>query len=187
MKYTVRFFKGDYGSRQKAANAAGAVCYVEHHFNSAARSANYTVVVVADNASQQSKAWGRDYARRCAEAFGTALGGDVGLMVGGYGGRGNANLSQTAMPAILLEPLFCSNPDHAALIRTPAGQHRLARILADSIKTAFPNGGVVAFSVGHKYKTSAPNDRGAAVLGGGTEADCAEQVMLLAKQLLEAE
>ena len=88
------------------------------------------------------------------------------------------------MPAILVEPLFASNPDHAAWIRSEAGQDRLAQILADSIRRCFPDGGRLAFSIGHKYKTTSPNDRGAAVHGGGTEADYAEIVLGKAAALL---
>ena len=50
---------------------------------------------------------------------------------------------------------------------------------------SFSKGGLIGFSVGHKYKTSNPNDRGAAVYGGGTEADNAEAVLEKAKALLE--
>jgi hypothetical protein len=107
-------------------------------------------------------------------------------MVGGFNGRGDANLRLTDMPAILLEPLFASNPQHAEWIRNQSGQARLARILSESIQRFFPNGGLIGFSVGHKYKTSAPNDRGAAVVGGGSEADFAEQVLEKAQALLEA-
>ena len=90
------------------------------------------------------------------------------------------------MPAILLEPLFASNPRHAEIIRSEVGQKRLARVLVASIQRFFPNGGLIAFSVGHKYKDSSPSDRGDAVVGGGTEADFAEQVLLKAKAMLEA-
>ena len=62
----------------------------------------------------------------------------------------------------------------------------LAAILVATIREFFPNGGLVAFSVGHKYKTSSPNDRGAeSVLGGPPEAELAEPVLLLAATLLE--
>jgi len=89
------------------------------------------------------------------------------------------------MPAILLEPMFVSNPQHAEWVRSTAGQDKLARILADSIIEAFPDGSRIGFSVGHKYKTSRPRDRGAAVYGGGTEADYAEIVMGKAKDILK--
>jgi len=90
------------------------------------------------------------------------------------------------MPAILLEPLFVNNPQSAALIRTEQGQMRLAHILCESVQRFFQNGGLIGFSVGHKYKISRPNDRGADVVGGGSEADYAETVLLKAKALLEA-
>jgi hypothetical protein len=42
----------------------------------------------------------------------------------------------------------------------------------------------LGFSVGHKYKTSNPDDRGAAVAGGGWEADYAEAVLEKASAML---
>ncbi|MBI3541974.1 MAG: N-acetylmuramoyl-L-alanine amidase, partial [Deltaproteobacteria bacterium] len=101
-----------------------------------------------------------------------------------YDGRGDGNLRLTKMPAILLEPLFASNPQHAELIRSESGQLRLARILCESIHRFFPGGGLIGFSVGHKYKTSSPADRGAALNGGGTEADYAELVLSKASSLI---
>lgn len=188
MGYEVRFYKGDYLQRQLAANADKAVAYVEHHFNSSASaSAGYTVVVVGSNASNTSRNWGRWYARAVAEQFGTQVGGDGGLLVGGWNGRGDGNVKHTKMPAVLLEPLFASNPQQADAIRSDAGQAALARILAESIRRFFPDGGLIAFSVGHKYKTSSPNDRGAALAGGGTEADHAEKVLEKAARLLADE
>lgn len=90
------------------------------------------------------------------------------------------------MPAILLEPLFASNPRHADIIRSDEGQTRLARILVESIQRFLPDGGLVAFSIGHKGKRSRPNDRGASVLGGGMEADYAEIVLKKAQTMLGA-
>jgi hypothetical protein len=89
------------------------------------------------------------------------------------------------MPAILLEPLFASNPAQAEIIRSESGQTLLAQVLVESIYRFFPEGGLIAFSVGHKYKTSKPNDRGASLAGGGTEADYAEKVLQKAKEILE--
>jgi len=186
--YSVKFYKGNYRDRQSAANADRAICYVEHHFNSCGfPEVEYTVVVVGSNASRTSREWGRWYAHAVSKEFGTTLGGDDGIKVGGYSGRGNANICHTRMPAILVEPLFASNPDHAAIIRSDEGQERLARVLVESIRTFFPAaaGGLVAFSVGHKYKRSKPNDRGARLHGGGTEADYAEKVLIKAAAVLE--
>jgi len=185
--YSVKFFKGNYSERQKAANDAKCIAYIEHHFNSAEfPKANYAMVVVSLNSSPKSRDWGRDYVRRIVEEFGVGSGGDGGLVIGGFDGRGDRNLNKTKMPAILVEPLFGSNSAHADWIRSDEGQMRLARVLTNSIQHAFPEGGLIGFSVGHKYKISRPNDRGADVVGGGTEADCAEQVLLKAQKLLEA-
>lgn len=184
--YKVRFYKGDYFERQQKANEDDCVCYVEQHFNSSSSpSANYTVVVTGYNASQTSKNWGRWYANAVAREFDIPISGDQGILVGGFNGRGDYNLKFTKMPAILLEPLFCSNPQHAEWIRSDQMQNRLALVLVESIQRFFPNGGLVAFSVGHKYKTSRPNDRGAEVYGGGVEADYAEKVLKKAKIMLE--
>ncbi len=185
--YTVRFYKGDYFDRQQQANADGCAAYVEHHFNSSENAAaGYAVVIVGSNASQTSRNWGRWYAAAVAREFGIPVGGDGGILVGGYDGRGDGNLRHTSMPAVLLEPLFASNPQHAVWIRSEDGQSRLARILAESVQRFFQGGGLVGFSVGHKYKTSSPHDRGAPVLGGGTEADFAEKVLQKATSLIEA-
>lgn len=185
-RYTVKFYKGDYPVRQRAANADGAVCYIEHHFNSGPPAANYTCVIVGTNASRTSKAWAATYAEGIAARFGLKKANGTGIVVGGYGGRGNGNLIHTAMPAILVEPMFASNPDAAKIIRSETGQDELAANLADSITATFPAGGRVAFSVGHKYKTSNPRDRGVEVYGGGTEAQFAEIVLIKAKNILEA-
>jgi len=186
--YRLRFYRGEYRERQRDANSDGAVCYVEHHFNSCGfPEVDYTVVILGSNASETSREWGRYYAHGVSDEFDTPLGGNDGIKVGGYSGRGNKNLYYARMPAILVEPLFASNPTHAEIIRSEEGQERLAKILADSIHRFFPDGGLVAFSVGHKYKTLNPRDRGARLRGGGTEADYAELVLLKAKTLLESE
>ena len=184
--YEIRFYKGDYRERQRKANEDDCICYVEHHFNSSSSpSANYTVVITGSNASQTSKNWGRWYAQSVAREFDLRLGGDQGIKVGGYNGRGDNNLRLTEMPAILLEPLFASNPQHAEWIRSDERQSWLARILCESIQRFFQHGGLVAFSVGHKYKISRPNDLGAKVYGGGFEAEYAEAVLEKARTMLE--
>jgi hypothetical protein len=183
--YQVKFYKGDYRERQRAANADDCIAYIEQHFNSASSSSNYAVVITGYGASQASKNWGRWYAKSVGREFGIPVAGDGGILVGGYNGRGDANLRYTKMPAVLLEPLFASNPRHAEWIISETGQYRLALILVESIRRFFPDGGKIAFSVGHKYKISSPDDKGANVVGGGMEADYAEEVLLRAKTMLE--
>ena len=183
--YKVKFYKGDYDQRQYQANADGAVAYIEQHFNSSeSASPDYSVVIVGSNASNTSRNWGRWYAAAVAKEFNTQVKGDNGIVVGGYDGRGDGNLKLTKMPAVLLEPLFASNYLQADIIRSDSGQNRLAQILVDSIKRFFPDGGLIAFSVGHKYKIKNPDDRGASLNGGGFEADYAEMVLRKAEELI---
>lgn len=182
--YTVKFYKGDYARRQREANEDGCAAYVEQHFNSVSdKTANSTFVITGANASETSRDWGRWYASAVSSRFDIPIGGDNGIVVGGYDGRGDFNLRFTNMPAILLEPMFASNPEHAEWIRSDDGQASLAEILVKSVQRFFPGGGQVGLSVGHKYKTSNPDDRGAKLAGGGWEADYAEKVLLKAENL----
>jgi hypothetical protein len=89
------------------------------------------------------------------------------------------------LPAIPVEQLFASNPQYAEWIRSDDGQDRLAHIICESVQRFFQNGGIIGFSVGHKYKTSRLHDRGASVYGGGWAADYAELVLEKAKEMLE--
>lgn len=185
-KYTVNFYKGDYATRQRDANTDKAIAYFEHHFNSPGTTSNYALANVATNGSLKSKAIARAYVERICRTFGTSLANNDfakdGVSIGGYQNRGNANLASTNMPAVLLEPLFASNPKHADIIRSEEGQRKLAECLVDTIKEFFPQGGLIAFSIGHKYKVSKPKDRGVALAGGGMEADYAEKVLEIAAE-----
>ncbi|HRJ90078.1 MAG TPA: N-acetylmuramoyl-L-alanine amidase [Pyrinomonadaceae bacterium] len=192
-KFQVKFYGTsarplDYGGRQRAANVDSAIAYIEHHFNGGSAKANYCLVNVGTNAGAKSKAMAAAYVGRISNTFGIPRANNDfaknGVSVGGYKGRGNANLVGTRMPAMLLEPLFATNPTHAAFIKSADGQQKLAAAIATTVRDHFPDGGLVAFSVGHKYKASAPHDRGVAVAGGGTEADYAEKVLQLAAKLL---
>lgn len=185
-KFQVKFYKGEYRERQRNASRDKAICYVEHHFNMTA-DRNTSCVIVGSNASKKSIEIAADYAKLCTEYFGTKLAGANGVVKGGYQGRGNANVYYTNCPAVLLEPLFCGNPKHVQIIKSELGQQTLAEILVLVIQTHFPSGGLIAFSVGHKYKLSKPKDRGAELLGGGSEADYAEKVLLKAATILTQE
>jgi len=207
--YRVKFYTGSYSRRQADANADGAICFVAHHFNAASKqdvighdpesgapiygfvhnpAPDYALCVVADNASAKSRAWAADYVERVSRSLAVRKWNTDGVCVGGMGGRGNEQIKYTVMPAILVEPLFASNPSHANIIRLASGRHSLATYLADSIRAAFPAGGLVAFSVGHKYKPAPhDHDRGAALHGGGNEADYAELVLQEAAKMLEGE
>jgi hypothetical protein len=188
MSYQVVWFTGDYSARQKAANKAGVICYYEQHFNSAAPHAHYALVLVASNAGSTSRSW----ARNLAVSFGDRLvlpdlplGDGDGVKVLDSDDRGYGNLASTAMPACLGEPGFINDPDFFAWLKG-GGYKEIAGDVANSIRKAFPKGGKVGFSIGHKGKTSAPNDRGAVAPDGSYEADWAEKVLKHAELLLEA-
>lgn len=182
MSYEVKFYRGDYRARQMESNSDGAVCYIEGHYNGhPSTTANYAMVVIATNASSLSERWGRAYSAAAARKFGIR---DNGTKRGGWDGRGNGNLIHTAMPAILVEPFFITNPKGSewAMQR----QDVLASLMAVSIMEHFP-GGLVAMSVGHKYKTSHPSDRGVKSHHGKMEADLVEPVMERAATILRAQ
>lgn len=182
------WFTGDYRTRQTSANAGGVACYLEGHFNASANpKPNYACVVVAKDAGELAKEWGRSIAAGISQAFGIATGGTDGLLVGGFAGRGDGNLRLCEMPAVLIEPWFVSNADGASWARSAEAQVRLARVIADSIRAFFPGAESVGLSIGHKGKSTSPKDMGAAVLGGGTEALYAEMYLRAVAALLEGE
>ena len=192
-KYTVTFYSGNYRARQRDANRDGADLYVEHHFNSFfLPGPDYCVAVVAKNASSRSIHFATIYTQLIHELLGCPLRADGPVIIGGFKGRGNGNLKHTKMPAVLLEPLFISNPDSAAFVATIDGREALAGVLVAAICEFLPDGGCIAFSVGHKGRTFRPRDRGAALYPGipvegnvpPTEADLAEDVLLRAAQML---
>ncbi|MEM6428463.1 MAG: hypothetical protein AAF708_04420 [Deinococcota bacterium] len=187
-KYTVQFYKSDYPDRQEQAIADGCIAYVEQHFN-AGGNANYSLVIIPKpNPIAIARDWAEWYAKRVAQLFGINIYDANGVIEGGFGCRGNGNIkiAGAQMPALLLESLFATNPVHAAAIRSVTGQNSLADSLVESIEEFFPQGGKIAFSVGHKYRTSNPRDRGVRLYGGGFEADYAEKVLLNAARKLQA-
>jgi hypothetical protein len=180
--YTVRFYKGDYAARISSANFDRVMCYVEQHFNSSGGAeANFARVTVSANAPALTNTWGQWYATAVSAALEIP---DHGLNVVSYPTQGYSHLRQADMPAVVCEPCFLSNPVGALLAVTRIDD--LAAILVESIQRHFPKGGMVAFSVGHKYVPSTTSDRGGVTPDGQTEGDLAEQVLLKAKELLEA-
>jgi len=172
--------------RQRAANADGAICYFEQHLNSDGL-AKYGMAEMAYNGSQTSWEW----ATRYCEILKTQVG---DLITEAHPnqiprppkGRGNICLEWTDMPAILGEPLFVSNPDHVAFLRSPNGVIQLATVLAQSIIECFPDGGLVALSTGHRYRGN--SDQGAPVIdaqGEESEGFYAEAIIRAAAPILE--
>jgi hypothetical protein len=158
--------RGPLRQRQLDANAAGCVAAVEQHLNSTPdKSINYATALVAGNASAKSKEWARDYVERVSTEFTMR---NAGIVLGPLP-RGEGNLKHYTCPAILVEPGFVSNHDFADRIQTGEGIDALGRVLVDSICAAFPDGGLIALSVGHHYKDT--GDTGAPVNDEGDEPD----------------
>jgi hypothetical protein len=211
-KYRVKIYTGDYIDRQEAANEDGAICYVEHHLNSKAYDDPQTgddnpiLTIVAHNASLKSIEFAAAYSSNAQEAFPELplyRGREPGVLQRGYRERGDYNLRFTKMPAILLEPMWVSDKESCQALAVRSTREALAEVLADTITSQFPEGGLVALSGGHKGKVSKPWDRGAPmaypefldrerILGldslpipeGPTEADVCELIVRRAAELL---
>lgn len=217
--YTVKYYTGDYGVRQADANKDKAICYVCQHANSKVYddpqtlNDNPILTVVAHNASYASKRWASYYSglvkqipfMQGAPLFkqdGIGLRTVInqrderlfGVLQRRKFERGDFNLRKTDMPAILPEPCWVSDFETANELASPSETliADLGRALAESIIEFFPEGGLVAFSVGHKYKTSQPYDRGAPFNKDAgnpnkwAEGEVAEAILDEAAQILRA-
>ncbi len=189
-KYRIRFFTGDYHVRQQHANDWDADLYLEFHFNSAeSERANYSMVLAIDPpgfVSESPPPVSVDMAEELARSLSLKVGGGregPGVKVVRSHDRGYGNLRHLAMPGILLEPCFVSNPEGAETVNSYDGRNDIARAVCRVIRSHFKHNPKIALSVGHIGKASNPDDRGASVLGGGTEAQyaglVAEQVAVM--------
>lgn len=185
----VRFYTGEYSTRQRMANNDGVVCYLEQHFNGNGLTAHGTEILIATNAGDKTKRVAPLLAKATAAAWGTSLRGDPvggsGVKVVGPSGRGYGNIARSKAPSFLLESAFATNPDEAGLIRDTAKLHALAEAVVGVLNQEFPEG-TIGVSIGHKGKPSHPTDRGVAVYGGGWEADYAEILLRHLDAYMEA-
>lgn len=84
-----------------------------------------------------------------------------------------------ACPAVLVEPLFVSNPsaNQAGWIHDDANVEALAAMIAAALEEATEDeNAIVGLSIGHLYKPSAPGDTGVDCVRGDTEAKHAKAV-----------
>lgn len=145
--YSFRFYSGNSKEKQDKANKDFCSAYLDFQFNISSNPKDeYTSVAVASNANRISKFWGEQFTQLISEDFGLPVGGNNGILIGGEHGKNEMDLICAHMPAILIMPLFISNPLHACWIKDKGVQFRIARSLAKSIYYAFPNGGSFAFS-----------------------------------------
>lgn len=179
---------GGYRERQMKANALKCTGYAEFHLNALeydrpGPADNPAMVICAENASDTSKRWGFQHANAAGRAFDLPV---AGVQLRRAGQRGYWNLYYAKMPAILIEPLFISDPDTAAIALSEEGVLKMAEIFMTSTKSVFPEGGLFGLSVGHIG--ARPGDRGAPARGHdgsivGWEGEICERVV---SRVLEA-
>jgi hypothetical protein len=178
--------RGPLYQRQVDANQAGCIAAVEQHLNASLnKSVNYACALVTRDSSSLSRRWGRDYTERVGFEFEIR---DAGVVVDPP--RGMFNIRFYHCPAILVESGFVSNHDFADRIQSGEGVDALARVLVDSIKANFPDGGLVALSVGHLYRGT--GDQGAPVNDEGdapdpafdTEGELNDAIITAAEEML---
>lgn len=169
------FLTGDYAvrgqPRQLQAQIERCALTIDFHFNSNGSGALGGEVYFKDG---DSKA--KDFAKAVIDVFRGLNLPDHGDPLKPAGGSRAAFIQAYAGPAVLLEPLFISNPTQAAWIRDPANLAALGQGIARAIKAKTSSGDKIGLSIGHLGKDSAPNDRGAKHAIEGWEADYAKRL-----------
>lgn len=192
--YNTTFFTGDYKWRQTRANNSNLDIYIEYHFNYYSNTTNYTLCKIANDTDTTSLKFAQTHAKLASDKFNVPVYSKEedseamdGVILCKRSGRNYFNISLIKAPAVILEPLFLSNPTHVNMILKQDGLQKLATVLVDSIVDTFPSGANVGFSVGHKYQRSNPMDRGALAVSSieYTEADLSDTVLTLAKVALD--
>lgn len=180
----VVFLTGDYAVRtvrQRQAAAERCALTVEFHFNSNGPGAKGGEVYY-----RTGDAASREVAKRVIANF-QALGlpdhGDP--LKSATDGEGRARfINRYQNPAILLEPLFVSNPTQANWLHSAGNLQRLAEAVAKAILDSTQPGDKVGLSIGHLGKDSSPSDRGAACSLGDMEATHGEAMARAVAKLL---
>ena len=163
--YKVKFYKGWYKSRQLKATQDKACIYIEQHLNSVEScKPNYCMTLVKKGCNDQTKMFAAKYCDCVVKRLGIPLYNKTGIKGVISSDRGYGNLAYSKMTALLLEPFFLSSEEMQALITTDWlwVKVQLVEALYETIKVFFPDGGLIALSVGHKYKPKPSHrDRGA--------------------------
>ncbi|MGV8120453.1 MAG: hypothetical protein AB2L14_11885 [Candidatus Xenobiia bacterium LiM19] len=170
--YIVRFCYGM--SREEILDRHGAICYLELHFDACnASHVNRASVGLRSEPSDIEKAWGSWYLKKISESFNIEVSDRMNIP------RISKRLTVYDMPAICLEPCFITNPGGSKLAKEK--KEELAKIIAEGICIYFPQGGIVALSMGHEIGI----DVGAISVDGDKEAVLAEDILNIAKKILE--
>lgn len=174
---------GDYATRQAEANRLKAAVYLELHGNSFDTPAATGIEAwVGTNASPKSQSLADKLVSRLSQSTGEWARNQGKHLVGG---RANGAIVKTAMPAVLLELFFCSNPRDVAHYAAHCPLY--ADAILDVIEREMGPDCLVALSVGHVGKKSSPKDLGADVVDSVlSEADLTQLCALeLAKMIID--
>jgi len=169
-------------NREYVANAADCDIVLHGHLNSHKDAkANYCLVLIARPLGRHEVEIAEALSHAMARVSGTSLGWGrpMGVKVLKDGDRGEYAIDDVEM-GMILEPGFGSNRYFSTWVRKAEHRALLGEAIADVVRAAYPDGATVGLSVGHKYKTSNPRDRGAMLYphDGVTEADIAESYLL---------
>lgn len=118
---------GDLGDVVSQANASGADYFISIHCNAASSSAAHGTETYIYKADSQAK--------KLAEAIQAAAAAELGTADRGVKTADFYVLRKTAMPALLIELAFVSNPEEEGLLSDQDIQRRIALTLADTIIT----------------------------------------------------
>ena len=167
------WLKGDYigkHERQQVAMKAGCHFVVSFHFNS-----------FSDPRANGAEIYhnGKGNAQTIAEKLLTVI---TSVLKNRARGVKDAKGSRAGFirhyhcPAVLLEPCFVSNPNEAALVHDVKTLRALGEAIANVLRSWLPDDAVVGLDIGHKFKRSNSDDRGAKCVLGDFEADHAERL-----------
>jgi hypothetical protein len=174
---------GDYATRVKPriiqAKAEQCALVIDFHFNSNGSSAIGGEVYYKDDDAKS-----KTFAKAVIDVFRSLNLPDHGDPLKPAGDSRAAFILSYDCPAVLLEPLFISNPTQAAWIRDAANLASLGQGIARAIKANTDEADKIGLSIGHLGKDSAPDDRGARHAIEGWEADYAKRLVeIVAKHL----
>jgi N-acetylmuramoyl-L-alanine amidase len=186
------WLKGDYTGknkeRQRQAEKEKCDIVIEFHFNSA-----------GDRAASGTEVWHCQYSM-FSRQLASILHDKITAL--GFKPRGVKSAVPTSRASfinsypptcvvVLLEPCFVSNRSDAEKLHQDGFIDRLANAIVAGIKDFIKTNAnrkfsVIGLGVGHKYKTSNPNDKGAECVFGDWEADHAEDLARKVAELLQS-
>lgn len=186
----ITWLTGDYANvttRQEQASQRGCAVAIDFHFNGNGPNAKGGEVWY-----KPGNAAARALGQSIVDGYATLslpFHGNEPLKEAVQGNRASF-IRHYACPAVLIEPLFVSNPsdNQAGWIHDPANVEALAAMIAEALEEATDDeNALVGLSIGHLYKTSAPRDTGVDCVRGDTEAQHAKAVAEAVATILTGE